>query len=162
MILMWTCFRFLIPITKDESKTVGPFTIKVTEDVIKDKNFDCIHLSITGKNDISKQPVCIFNSWTDDAKVPLDDLNAFYNFVRKYALSSKAREGEYMVVCPSGAHRSGVWMLYDSESERLKTKGRIRFTDSAKALRFQRSQTLETQEIFDQLITALIAVAKTV
>lgn len=152
----------MFPVTKDESKTAGPFTIKVIEDVVKDKNFECVTLSITGKNDISKQPVAIFNSWTDDHKIPSDDIGAFYAFVRKHALSTKPKEGQFLVVCPSGAHRSGVWMLFDSEGERLKTKARIRFTDSAKALRFQRSNTIDTQEIFDQIITALTAFAKTI
>lgn len=155
-------FRFLPPIAKDESKTAGLFTIKVTEDPVKDKNFESVILSITGKNDISKQPVCILNSWTDDNKVPSDDLTKFYSFIRIHALSSKPREGQYLVVCPSGAHRAGAWMLYDSEAERLKTKGRIRFTDSVKALRFQRSNTIDTQEVFDQVINALIACAKSV
>uniref|UniRef100_A0A914Q464 Tyrosine specific protein phosphatases domain-containing protein n=1 Tax=Panagrolaimus davidi TaxID=227884 RepID=A0A914Q464_9BILA len=113
------------------------------------------------KNDtISKQPICILNSWIDDNKLPTDDLTKFYSFIRLHALSSKPREGQYLIICPSGAHRSGAWMLYDSEAERLKTKGRIRLMDSAKALRFQRSNTIDTQEIFDQIINALISCAK--
>ena len=152
----------MLPIAKDESKTVGPYTIKVIDDVIKEKNYDFMNLSITGKNDIAKQPVCVFHSWTDDSKVPVNDLPDYYALVRKHASPIKTKEGQYLVVCPTGAHRAGVWMLYDSEGERLKIKARIRFTDSCKALRFQRSNTLDTQEVFDQLISALTAMAKTI
>uniref|UniRef100_A0A7E4ULR0 Tyrosine-protein phosphatase domain-containing protein n=1 Tax=Panagrellus redivivus TaxID=6233 RepID=A0A7E4ULR0_PANRE len=151
--------KHLFAPTKDESKTVGPYTVK-TDDATKDKNFDHLTISISGKAELSKLPVCVFSSWTEENKVPLEDMSAFFSYVRKCVPSLKGREASQVIVCPTGANRAGVWMMYDSEAERMKTKGRIRFTDSAKALRFQRSNTLDTQEIFDQVIQALLAFAK--
>lgn len=64
-------------------------------------------------------------------------------------LEDKPRECSQLVVCPTGAHRAGVWAVFDTESERLKTKNRIRFSDTIKSVRNQRCNTIEHFELFD-------------
>ncbi|VDM18007.1 unnamed protein product, partial [Wuchereria bancrofti] len=76
-------------------------------------------------------------------------------------LEDKPRECSQLVVCPTGAHRAGIWAVFDMESERLKTKNRIRFSDTIKSVRNQRCNTIEHFELFDGLLNLLVSYAKT-
>lgn len=66
-----------------------------------------------------------------------------------------------LIVCPSGAWRSGVWMMYDSECERMRTKQRVRFSDSLRQLRLQRGGAIDNLDLFTGLVDGLCNAAKT-
>ncbi|VDO45426.1 unnamed protein product [Brugia timori] len=107
-----------------------------------------------------KYQLLTFNTWTDDMIIPKDDFIKFHKLVHKQ-LEDKPRECSQLVVCPTGAHRAGVWAVFDTESERLKTKNRIRFSDTIKSVRNQRCNTIEHFELFDGLLNLLVSYAKT-
>uniref|UniRef100_A0A1I7W3R4 Tyrosine-protein phosphatase domain-containing protein n=1 Tax=Loa loa TaxID=7209 RepID=A0A1I7W3R4_LOALO len=76
-----------------------------------------------------KYQLITLNTWTNDMIIPKDDFVKFHKVVHKQ-LENQPRECSQLVVCPSGAHRAGVWAVFDTEAERLKTKNRIRFSDT--------------------------------
>ncbi|KAL4002951.1 Protein-tyrosine phosphatase family protein [Acanthocheilonema viteae] len=107
-----------------------------------------------------KYHLLTFNTWTNDMVIPKDDFIKFYKMVHKL-LKDKSRECSQLVVCPSGAHRAGVWTVFDMETERLKIQNRIRFSDTIKNVRNQRCNTIERFELFDGLLNLLVTYAKT-
>uniref|UniRef100_A0A8R1Y5A5 Tyrosine-protein phosphatase domain-containing protein n=1 Tax=Onchocerca volvulus TaxID=6282 RepID=A0A8R1Y5A5_ONCVO len=107
-----------------------------------------------------KYKLFTFNSWTDDMVVPANDFIKFHKAVHK-RMSDKPRECSQLVVCPTGAHRAGIWAVFDMEVERVKTKNRIRFSDTIRSVRNQRCNTIEHFELFDGLLNLLVAYAKT-
>ncbi|KAM3724700.1 Receptor-type tyrosine-protein phosphatase [Dirofilaria immitis] len=107
-----------------------------------------------------KYQLMTFNSWTDDMIIPANDFVKFHKAVHK-RLSDKPRECSQLVVCPTGAHRAGIWAVFDMEVERLKIKNRIRFSDTIKSVRNQRCNTIEHFQLFDGLLNLLVAYAKT-
>ncbi|EFO18074.1 protein-tyrosine phosphatase [Loa loa] len=107
-----------------------------------------------------KYQLITLNTWTNDMIIPKDDFVKFHKVVHKQ-LENQPRECSQLVVCPSGAHRAGVWAVFDTEAERLKTKNRIRFSDTIKSVRNQRCNTIEHFELFDGLLNILVSYAKT-
>uniref|UniRef100_A0A182EQZ2 Tyrosine-protein phosphatase domain-containing protein n=1 Tax=Onchocerca ochengi TaxID=42157 RepID=A0A182EQZ2_ONCOC len=107
-----------------------------------------------------KYKLFTFNSWTDDMVIPANDFIKFHKAVHK-RMSDKPRECSQLVVCPTGAHRAGIWAVFDMEVERVKTKNRIRFSDTIRSVRNQRCNTIEHFELFDGLLNLLVAYAKT-
>uniref|UniRef100_A0A183CVZ2 TYR_PHOSPHATASE_2 domain-containing protein n=1 Tax=Gongylonema pulchrum TaxID=637853 RepID=A0A183CVZ2_9BILA len=106
-----------------------------------------------------KYRVIAFNTWVDDMVVPRDDFFKFHETVHK-DLKEKPRECSQLVICPTGAHRAGIWAVFDTEAERLKTKDRIRFSETVKSVRSQRCNTIEAFELFDALLNLLVDYAK--
>lgn len=49
-------------------------------------------------------------------------------------MTAKPRECSQLIVCPTGAYRTGVYVILDIEAERLQTTGRIRFTDTVRVI----------------------------
>ncbi|VDK71245.1 unnamed protein product [Litomosoides sigmodontis] len=125
------------------------------------------HYKLVVKNEVEKEEkveqkyhLLTFNTWTDDMIIPKDDFIKFHRMAHKL-LEDKGRECSQLVICPSGAHRAGVWVVFDMEAERLKIKNRIRFSDTIKSVRSQRCNTIEHFELFDGLLNLLVSYAKT-
>uniref|UniRef100_A0A915PZF5 Tyrosine-protein phosphatase domain-containing protein n=1 Tax=Setaria digitata TaxID=48799 RepID=A0A915PZF5_9BILA len=103
--------------SKESTEKYGHYKLILTKEMEKETKIE------------QKYQLLTFNSWTDDMIIPADDFVKFYKMVHKQ-LDEKPRECSQLVVCPTGAHRAGIWAVFDTEAERLKTKNRIRFSDT--------------------------------
>ncbi|VDM47664.1 unnamed protein product [Toxocara canis] len=145
--------------SEGKSKSYGAVTVK-NEGPKKVETCDAYNLMVSGGKVEHKVIMYVLNSWTDDLKIA-NDFADFHRVVRK-EMKEKQREGSQMIVCPTGAHRAGVWAVFDTEIERLKTKSRIRFSDTVKTVRNQRWNTFDHFELFIGTIHLLSAFAKSV
>uniref|UniRef100_A0A915AQB9 Tyrosine-protein phosphatase domain-containing protein n=1 Tax=Parascaris univalens TaxID=6257 RepID=A0A915AQB9_PARUN len=146
----------LLP-SEGKSKSYGTMTVK-NDGPKKVDNCDAYNITVSSGKVEHRAIMFALNSWTDDLKIPSDFVD-FHRAVRK-EIKEKPREGSQMIVCPSGAHRAGVWAVFDTEAERLKTKSRIRFSDTVKNVRYQRWNTFDHFELFIGTIHLLSAYAK--
>ncbi|CAG9534553.1 unnamed protein product [Cercopithifilaria johnstoni] len=152
-------------IISSKSKKYGTINIRNEKEEKREEKYSHYELIITKEMEKEekieqKYHLLTFNTWTNDMVIPQDDLIMFHKVVHKL-LDDKARECSQLVVCPSGAHRAGIWAVFDTEAERLKIKKRIRFTDTIKSVRNQRCNTIEHFELFNGLLNLLATYAKT-
>ncbi|MCP9258456.1 Receptor-type tyrosine-protein phosphatase alpha [Dirofilaria immitis] len=162
--------RYIMP-SNSKSKKYGAISVrnerqeKRSSSKESARNYSRYKLIITKEKEKEgkieqKYQLMTFNSWTDDMIIPANDFVKFHKAVHK-RLSDKPRECSQLVVCPTGAHRAGIWAVFDMEVERLKIKNRIRFSDTIKSVRNQRCNTIEHFQLFDGLLNLLVAYAKT-
>ncbi|VDK45498.1 unnamed protein product [Anisakis simplex] len=116
----------LLP-SEGKSKVYGSITVK-NDGTKKMDDSDAYNLTVSAGNSEHKVTIFALSSWTDDLKIA-HGFADFHHAVRK-EMKEKPREGWQMIVCPTGVHRASVWAVYDTEFERLKTKSRIRFSDT--------------------------------
>ncbi|CAD5223696.1 unnamed protein product [Bursaphelenchus okinawaensis] len=138
-------------------KTCGGIKFKVEEE--NKSKYRHVKLAVSGgKSGVSKANVFYMSTWTDDKKLP-GDLMEFKEFVQKKCPTVPAREAASLVICKNGAKRSGVWYIMETETERLETKKRIRFSESIRQLRYQRYGALDCFELYTGLIDIMQKVA---
>lgn len=65
-------------------------------------------------------------------------------------------KGPLVIVCRDGASKSGVVAFVDTESDRLAKHGKVKHADTIKQIRFMRSNTFDTFELYDLGINTLI------
>ncbi|VDN03257.1 unnamed protein product [Thelazia callipaeda] len=157
--------QYIISLESEVTK-YGIFSIKYkkNEKIIQSKEnvekYSHYTITITwGEKNEEKYDLITFNTWVEDKVIPTQDFVKFHKSVHKL-LSDKPRECSQLVVCPTGVHRAGIWTVFDMEAERLKTKNRIRFSDTIRNVRNQRCNVIEHFELFDGLLNLLVAYAK--
>lgn len=82
------------------------------------------------------------------------DLVDMVEKARKY-LGSPTK-GPIVITCKDGASKSGLVAFIDTESDRLAKIGKAKHTDTIKQIRFMRSNSFDTFELYDLGINAII------
>lgn len=66
-----------------------------------------------------------------------------------------------LIMCKDGAAKCGIFAMIDYEMERVKSKSKcIKLQDTVRHLRQQRSNVLDTFELFDAGLQLIIELAK--
>ncbi|KAI6206007.1 hypothetical protein M3Y94_00856900 [Aphelenchoides besseyi] len=153
--------NLMFPVGKKNSKTKGDVTVKVEDEGTQGK-FEWSSIEITAsKTETFKTNVCYFSTWIEETKVPTNDMGDFLNLCLSKG-PKKSREASKLVICPSGAWRSGVWAVYEMECERMRSKSRIRFSETVRQVRYQRNHALDHLKLFMGLVDSLTIAARAV
>uniref|UniRef100_A0A0K0DHV3 Tyrosine-protein phosphatase domain-containing protein n=1 Tax=Angiostrongylus cantonensis TaxID=6313 RepID=A0A0K0DHV3_ANGCA len=107
-----------------------------------------------GKN---KMKLYFIDGWNEDKDPPKDFVGVYDKIRRAIGLDSKSI---LIVVCKDGCSRCGFFCLLDIEAERFRTKGRMKFGDTVRHIRCQRSNCFDTPDLFETAITLIMHLAK--
>ncbi|WKX96541.1 hypothetical protein Q1695_012738 [Nippostrongylus brasiliensis] len=99
---------------------------------------------------------CI-TGWNTDKEPPSGIIAVHEKIRTAIGLNNKAT---MLLVCKDGCSRSPLFCLIDIEAERLRSKGRIKFSESVRQIRYQRSNAFDTQELFDAASSVIVELAK--
>ncbi|KJH43705.1 Protein-tyrosine phosphatase [Dictyocaulus viviparus] len=105
----------------------------------------------------NKIKLYFIDGWKDDAEPPKDFVNVYEKIRRSIGLDSK---NILILVCKDGCSRSSLYCLLDIEAERFRLKGRMKFGDTVRHIRYQRSNCFDTQEQFAMGISLIMILAK--
>uniref|UniRef100_W6NVZ4 protein-tyrosine-phosphatase n=1 Tax=Haemonchus contortus TaxID=6289 RepID=W6NVZ4_HAECO len=141
-------FRFLFP----EDGTYGDVSVRI-ESGDEAEGYVLRNLTV---NKAELKAYCIMG-WSVDSEPPKGFLGIHEKIRSAIGLNLK---NALMLICKDGCARSGLFCLVDTESERLRTKGRLRFTETVKHIRFHRSNCFDTQELFEAGWSIVMELAK--
>uniref|UniRef100_A0A7I4Y2C2 protein-tyrosine-phosphatase n=1 Tax=Haemonchus contortus TaxID=6289 RepID=A0A7I4Y2C2_HAECO len=141
-------FKFLFP----EDGTYGDVSVRI-ESGDEAEGYVLRNLTV---NKAELKAYCIMG-WNVDSEPPKGFLGIHEKIRSAIGLNLK---NALMLICKDGCARSGLFCLVDTESERLRTKGRLRFTETVKHIRFHRSNCFDTQELFEAGWSIVMELAK--
>ncbi|PIO76537.1 Protein-tyrosine phosphatase [Teladorsagia circumcincta] len=105
----------------------------------------------------SKLKAYCITGWSNDAEPPKRFLSTHEKIRNAIGVDCKHT---LMLICKDGCSRCGLFCLLDSESERVRAKGRIKFAESVKNIRYHRSNCFDTQDLFEAASAIIIELAK--
>lgn len=105
----------------------------------------------------SKFKAYCINGWKTD-KDPPKDLVVVHEKIRSTIGNNNTNL--LLLVCKDGCSRCPLFCLLDIESERIRSKGRMKFGDTIRNIRYQRSNSFDTPELFEVATSAIVELAK--
>ncbi|KAK5971012.1 Receptor-type tyrosine-protein phosphatase alpha [Trichostrongylus colubriformis] len=104
-----------------------------------------------------KLKVYCITGWTVDHEPPKGFVSIHEKIRNAIGIDNR---NTLLLVCRDGCSRCGLFCILDMESERLRTKGRLKFTETVKNIRNHRSSCFDTHDLFDAAASVIMELAK--